>query len=189
MNKSISILINLKVHTDITIGRNATKKSRVKVWLHWTYCTTNEIRCLKIFYMVYLDYFFLSQANNLCIYIVHTFLTKISLKRFNFDNLYTSRFKVNQAMNWSQIVLVNQLGSKLFWSRNVYFICLVCTFNVRDMINGTAGKTAALSKFSDTWTLFQSRGRLCPPICFVSPKFFHGYTPECFHVKYHLASN
>ena len=40
--------------------------------------------------MVYLDYFFLSQANNLCtIYIVHTFLTKISLKRFNFDNLYT----------------------------------------------------------------------------------------------------
>ena len=36
MNKSISILINLKVHTDITIGRNATKKSCVKVWLHWT---------------------------------------------------------------------------------------------------------------------------------------------------------
>ena len=165
MIKSISNLTNLNVHTDITIGRNAMKKSCVKVWLHWTYCTTNEICYLKIFYMVYLDYFFLSQAKTYIYCTVHTFLTKIWLKRFNFADLYTSQFKANQAMNWSQIVLVNQLGSKIFWSGNVYFICIVCTFNVRGVINRTAGKTAALSKFYDTWTLSQSRGRgqIMPP--------------------------
>ena len=48
---------------------------------------------------------------------------------------------------------------------------------------GKAGNTAALTKFSDTLlTLSQpgggGRGRLHPPIGFVSPKNFRDYAPD-----------
>ena len=42
---------------------------------------------------------------------------------------------------------------------------------IRGVINGKAGKTVGLPKFSDTLTLSQSGGAdYAPPLAFVSPK-------------------
>ena len=46
----------------------------------------------------------------------------------------------------------------------------------RGVINGKAGKVAALPKFSGILTLSQSGGRLCPTIGFALPKAFRAFT-------------
>ena len=64
----------------------------------------------------------------------------------------------------------------------MHFTCLIdiCMkkYN-RGVINGKAGKTAALSKFLETLNLSQSGGggRLCPTNGFASPKTFRDYAP------------
>jgi hypothetical protein len=47
-----------------------------------------------------------------------------------------------------------------------------------DVINGKAGKAAALPKFSDALPYLNQGGRLCPTMGFASPKFFLDYAPE-----------
>ena len=60
---------------------------------------------------------------------------------------------------------------------------LMCQWvKIKGIINGKAGKAAALHKFSDTLSLSQYGGsRLCPTIGFALPKIFHDYTPLYFN--------
>jgi hypothetical protein len=51
--------------------------------------------------------------------------------------------------------------------------------NCRDVVNGKAGKAAALPKFSCTLTLSQSRGADYPqPLALPHLKILHDYTPK-----------
>ena len=52
----------------------------------------------------------------------------------------------------------------------------------RDEINDKAGKAAALYRLSDTLTLSQSGGRLCPTIGFASLTIFRDYAPASIHI-------
>ena len=49
---------------------------------------------------------------------------------------------------------------------------------LRDVINGKAGKAAALPKFSDMLALSKLGGQIMPRHCFTSPKSYLDYAPE-----------